>query len=174
MKKVLYILGDLDDNDAEWLGTVGFRRTLEAGEHLIREGHPIDALYFVIGGTFAVTVGESRFEVDRAGVGEVLGEVTFIDRGLPTATVTAVESLVVLEVPRETLEAKLQDDPAFAGRFYRAVAVFLADRLRNALRRESGKGASDPEGDELDLRALDSVSRAGARFERILRRLQTV
>lgn len=172
MKKVLYILGELDDDDAEWLTTAGTRRPLATGDVLIHEGRATDSIYFVTHGTFAVTSGPARIELARVGAGEVLGEVSFVDRRPPTATVTAAEGSEVLAVPRAALTEKLRRDPAFAGRFYRAVAVFLADRLRSTLRRLENAPAEEE--DELDLQSLEAVSKAGVRFERILRRLQSV
>jgi CRP-like cAMP-binding protein len=172
VKKVLYILGELEDDDAEWLTTAGTRRSLGPGETLIREGEPIDSLFIVTTGTFTVTTGPGRQELARVGAGEVLGEVSFVDRRPPTATVTATDEAGVLAVSKPILSAKLRDDPAFAGRFYRAVATFLAERLRSTLAQMGQE--SRAEDDELDLEALDSVSKAGVRFDRILQRLQRV
>jgi CRP/FNR family transcriptional regulator, cyclic AMP receptor protein len=170
MKKVLYILGELEDDDAEWLKKVGISRLLSEGEVLIHEGRPIESLFFVTQGTFAVTAGESAEKVATVGTGEVLGEISFVDRRPPTATVTAAEDSGVLAIPKDVLIAKLHDDPGFAGRFYRAVALFLADRLRSTLRHVAGEA----EDDELDLYELEAFSRAGARFEGILRHIQGV
>ena len=173
MKKVLYILGELEDDDAEWLSETGVQRKIPRGEVLIREGRTIDSVFFVIQGTFAVTKGAAAQEIARVGVGEVLGEVSYIDRYPPTATVTALEDAAVLVVSRESLTGKIQADPGFAGRFYKAVAVFLAERLRSTLRQIGSAGGTE-EDSELDLEALDAVSKAGVRFERILQRLQRV
>jgi len=171
MRKVLYILGELDDADAEWLAQAGRQRKIPRGEVLIHEGQDIDSVFFVTQGTFSVTTRGAGQEVARVGAGEVLGEVSYIDRHPPTATVTATEDSAVLAVSRQALTAKIHADPGFAGRFYKAVAVFLAERLRSTLRRiGSEPGAGDVS--ELDLLALDSVSKAGVRFERILQRLQ--
>lgn len=175
MKKVLYILGEFEDDDADWLAAAGESRALTSGHVLIQEGEPIDSVFIVTQGTFAVTTGSAAREVARVGAGEVLGEVSYIDRRPPTATVTAVEESRVLALPRSVLTARIGDDPAFAARFYRAVALFLADRLRATLRQVAGEAADGPGADdELDLEALESVSRAGVRFERILQRLQSV
>jgi CRP/FNR family transcriptional regulator, cyclic AMP receptor protein len=172
MKKVLYILGELKDEDAEWLSRTGSHRKVARGEVLIHEGRHVDAVFFVTQGTFAVTTGAAGHEVAQVGAGEVLGEVSYIDRSPPTATVTALEDSAVLAVSRASLTSKIQDDPGFGRRFYRAVAIFLAARLRATLRQIGSPGRRDEE--ELDLQALDSVSRAGIRFERILQRLQRV
>jgi CRP-like cAMP-binding protein len=168
MKKVLYILGEFEDDDIEWLARTGRKLRLEEGRTLIREREPIDSVYIVTDGSFAVRTAGGG-EVARVGSGEVLGEISYVDRRPPTATVTALESSGVIAIDRAALTAKLHADPAFAARFYRALAVFLAARLRSTLRQ-----VGHEEDDELDLQALDTVSKAGVRFERIIQRLQEV
>lgn len=171
MKKVLYILGELDDDDAEWLARAGAHRKVPAGTVLIHQGRQIDAVFFVTAGTFSVTTAGAAEAVAEVGAGEVLGEISYVDRHPPTATVTAVEDSAVLAVSRSALTEKIEIDPGFAGRFYKAVAVFLAERLRSTLRQLGGEAEED-ETAEMDLLSLDSVSRAGVRFERILQKLQ--
>jgi len=172
MKKVLYILGELEDEDAAWLSQAGSQRTLNPGEVLIHQGQPIDSVFFVTQGHFSILRGPEMIEVDRVSVGEVLGEISYVDRRPPTATVSALEDSKVLAVSRSDLTKKLESDPAFAARFYRAIALFLADRIRKA--RRQGSGEPTDEDDELDLQTLDTVSKAGVRFERILQHLQRV
>ncbi|NJD19633.1 MAG: cyclic nucleotide-binding domain-containing protein [Gemmatimonadetes bacterium] len=172
MRKVRYILGELEDDDAEWLARAGARRRVPRGEVLIHEGGDLDSVFFVTQGTFTVSTGSARQAVATVGVGEVLGEVSFIDRSPPTATVTAAEDAAVLAISRAALNAKIKADPGFGGRFYKAVAVFLAERLRSTLRRLGSRASASD--DELDLEALDSLSKGGVRFERILQRLQRV
>jgi CRP-like cAMP-binding protein len=172
MKNVLYILGELDDADAEWLIHAGRVIDVPDGQAIIREGEPIDSIYFVTGGSFRVTTRSSVDDVAHIGVGEVLGEVSYVDRRPPTATVTAEQDGRVLAIPRAALTEKLTADPGFAARFYKAIATFLADRLRSTLR-QLGASPAD-EDDDLDLEELHSLSQGGVRFERILRRLQEV
>jgi CRP-like cAMP-binding protein len=168
---VLYILGELDDSDAEWLVRAGRSVDIPDGEAIIREGEPIDSLFFVTGGELRVTTGANRVELARLGTGEVVGEISYVDDRPPTATVTAVEDARVLAIPRRVLTDKLESDPRFAARFYKALATFLADRLRQTLRQV--EGVPEAQGfDELDLDDLHSVSQAGVRFERILQKLQ--
>jgi CRP/FNR family cyclic AMP-dependent transcriptional regulator len=59
--------------------------------------------------------------------------------------------------------------------FFRAMAVFLADRLRITTARLASKsdGKSRPhDEDEIDLDMMDSVSMAAVRFDKVLKRLQ--
>ena len=70
---------------------------------------------------------------------------------------------------------ELEADVAFGCRFYRALAVFLADRLRSTVRRmgygSEDLGAKPIAKDELDDGILDNVSMAGDRFDRMLKML---
>jgi CRP-like cAMP-binding protein len=173
MKKVLYILGEFDDSDAEWFVKAGRIVEVPDGRTIIREGEVLDSVYFVTAGTFVVTTGRAKTEVARLGTGEVLGEISYVDHRPPTATVTALHDGKVLAVPRAVLTEKLVADPRFASRFYKAIATFLADRLRGTLR-QLGGDSGDTDLSELDLDELHSFSQAGVRFERIIRKLQEV
>lgn len=175
MKKVLYILGELSDLDVDWLVANGRRERIPKNKVLIQEGTPIQALHIVLEGRFKVSiVGNNDLELARLGGGEILGEMSFIDARPPSATATAIEDSLVLTVHRRSLEEKLKLDTGFAARFYRAVATFLSDRLRMTVGRLGYGAASQDDGDaqdELDPNVLDGVSRAGARFDRMLKRL---
>ncbi|HZT89429.1 MAG TPA: cyclic nucleotide-binding domain-containing protein [Stellaceae bacterium] len=175
MRKALYILGQLNDGDVEWLSRHGERRRLAGGEAIVHEGKPIDSLFITLSGQLRVTLGNGQ-EVARLYAGEVVGEIAFVDSAPPSATVTAVDEAVVLALAKTALQERLAADPGFAARFYRALAIFLADRLRATTRRlgygRAGDLASDGAlEDELDAGVLDTMSQAGERFTRLLRTL---
>jgi CRP-like cAMP-binding protein len=177
MRKALFILGQLNDVDVEWLAHNGERRRLSAGEVIVREGEPLDALFITLNGQLAVTLRDGR-QVAQLGVGEVVGEIAFVDSSPPSATVTALGDALVLSLAKALLQRRLADDPAFAARFYRALAIFLADRLRATTRRlgYGGRGDLDSDAileDEIDIGVLDTVSQAGERFTRLLQTLLT-
>lgn len=179
MRKVLFIFGQLDDNDVEWLINTGRREQIPAKRVLIQEGKPIEALYLVLNGLLSVTDAElGGQELARLGAGEIVGEMSFIDSSPPASTVTALQPSTVLAIPKTALAAKLEEDTRFAAHFYRAIATFLSGRLRTTVGRlgyGDGPSLSLNEGaryaDELDDSVLDNVHLAGARFERILKRL---
>jgi bacteriocin-type transport-associated protein len=180
MREVLYVLGELSDADVEWMIAHGRRERKAAGTILIQEGGAIGALYILLEGQLAVSV-EARpgCELTRMGAGEIVGEVSLVDLRPPSATVRVVEDALLLSIPRDVLSVKLESDPGFAARFYRAVAVFLAYRLRDTMAQLGDDEAraslreEDREEDELDLNVMDKVYLAGQRFERILKRLAT-
>lgn len=175
MRKVLYILGLLDDLDVDWLARQGRKRLIPAGEVLVREGTPCQSVFILIAGSMAVTI-QGLGQVATLGSGEMIGELSFVDSAPPSATVTALSACEILDVDKHLLAGQLARNEGFARRFYQAIAMFLADRLRGTVRR-MGYGAGDSlEGDdiladELDAKLLDTVSLAGERFDRLIRTL---
>jgi CRP-like cAMP-binding protein len=174
MRKVLYILGQLTDADVEWIARTGRRRPAAPGETIILMGQKVPALFIVLKGTASVTIAGGR-EVARIGAGEVLGEMSLIDQRPPSATVKAAEPAMLLEIDRNVLEAELASNIGFAARFYRALAVFLSDRMRNTNAQlgfgKAPQSVNLEEEDELDDGLLANIHLAGMRFEAIINRL---
>jgi CRP/FNR family transcriptional regulator, cyclic AMP receptor protein len=83
------------------------------------------------------------------------------------------EPALVLAVDRATLNARLERDPQFAARLYRAIAMFLAIRMRNSVQRLGYGDARPASLEELDAELLDKVHLASARFDRILKKMMT-
>lgn len=178
MKKVLYILGQLDDDDIEWMIDNGVVQSIAKGSHVVQEGGQIDAFYVVLDGLFSVSMTALGKEITRLAQGEIIGEMSFVDTRPPSATVTALQNSHVLAIPHDDLSLKLEDDPFFASRFYKALAIFLSYRLRKAPNWLGfGKGGNfeieedETYDDELDLNVLDNIHLAGMRFDRMVKRL---
>ena len=174
MRKVLFILGELADEDLNWILEAGRSIRVEGGESIIVQGDVITDLFIIADGGFSVIV--SGHEVARLGSGEVVGDMSLLDSRPPSATITALESSQVFAVPHSLLRRKLAEDDGFAARFYRALCIFLADRLgrTTAVVARSGVNLPADPGDDAELspELLDNVSLAGARFEWFLERLQ--
>jgi CRP-like cAMP-binding protein len=66
-----------------------------------------------------------------------------VEKRPPTVSVTADTAATVLGVPQAQIEIWLAVEPAFAGRFYRARAVFLSDRLRSTVSHLGYGGSSE-------------------------------
>lgn len=174
MRKALYFLGILNDADIDWLVSAGARREIGAGTNLIDEGQPIDAVFLVIDGAFSVhSAALGGRKIAQLMSGEVMGEMSFVDSALPSATVRAMERSFVLAIPRRRLNAKLAEDSGFAGRFYRALSMFLADRLRNTVASLGDGAASSSDQGELHGDSMDNIAMAGVRFDWIQQRLRS-
>jgi CRP-like cAMP-binding protein len=173
MRKALYFLGVLSDTDIEWIIRNGTRARVPAGAELIHQGKPTDSLYFVLDGEFEVFTAKAP-HLATLKAGEVMGEISFVDSRPPTASVKATKESLVGMVPRALLTARLKEDMGFSSRLYRAIAMFMADRLRTTVG-NFGTGATEldedfEDVDEVPPHLMDNISMAGARFSEMQRR----
>lgn len=175
MRKILYILGQLTDDDVEWLAVNGARRELPAGSYLTRQGQPVRDISIILDGTADVLIDKDQRKVATLGYGEIVGEISLVDRRPATAAVRACGPLLCLEIPHTVLLQRFERDTAFSSRFYRAIALFMADRMRSTVaqlgQKGDGQDLSDLNDEEMDDEILDKVHLAGQRFEMILKRL---
>lgn len=175
MKRILFILGVLEDEDVDWLVSAGIRQELAANDVLIREGQPAQAIHLILSGTLVVSVARPEAtEIAHLTSGEVVGEMSFIDRLPPSATVSATEVSVLLTIDAERLRTKLAQDIGFSSRFYRALAILLSTRLRSTVQHLEAEywrpftianEASSPE-------MADSMTLGEIRFDWLMRRLR--
>jgi CRP-like cAMP-binding protein len=174
MRKVLYILGELEDTDLQWLIDAGDTHQAVSGTDIIREGGSQDRLFILLDGELSVQ--KAGCELARLGAGEIVGDMSLLDSRPPNATVTTVGECRIFAIPHAALRSKLTLDAEFGSRFYRALCVFLANRLSRA---DSMIGAADrvapeqntPHEDEISPEALDTLTLAGARFDWFLQRV---
>jgi CRP/FNR family cyclic AMP-dependent transcriptional regulator len=179
MRKVLFLFGQLNDDDVEWLIGQGRKRAVGDGEVLIRQGVPVDALFIVLSGRLSVHLGRQQREIARLNAGEIVGEMSFVDARPPSATVQGLEASTVFAIAKAALNDKLARDQGFAARFYRALAIYLSTTVRERHRAlgfadaSAGASAEEPEDDidELDPNVLDNVYLAGERFDRMVKRV---
>ncbi len=168
MKKILYIFSELQDSDMHWLASAGETRSFAPGQQVAVENAPLTEVSIVLEGSLRVLRG--GVESDHLDIGEVIGDLSMLDSGLSQDTVLAVEDSKVFAIPQHRLRAKLELDPGFGSRFYRALSVFLNKRLHTAPSEESTttlESALDAPGagDELSDGMLDGIAAAGVRFD---------
>lgn len=98
-------------------------RHIRRGEHLVREGTVLDTLYAVETGRFSAL--RSALKLAEIGVGEAIGEISFLTGDPATADVVALRDSVVLTLDRAVFDEICAQSPAVA----QAVAAELATRL---------------------------------------------
>lgn len=130
MQNARYIAAGLSDADMLWLLSVGKLRALNAGDKLVASGKTLTDLYFVTKGRLGVVL-EDGSKVAQLHQGDVVGEMSFIERHPPVVSVFADERSEILAIPRKQILDRFEREPDFAARFYRALAVFLSERLRD-------------------------------------------
>jgi len=172
VRKVLFIFSVLTDADVDWVASAGERVHVDQGAVLIPVGARVDYLYFVLEGRLAIRT-RAGDPIAYLESGEIIGEMSLVDPAPTTVSVEVANDATLLRIPDAVVREKLASDPSFASRFYRALCVFMADRMRQTTQR-MGYGAATDDAhakDELNEDLLDNVHLAGARFDRILKRL---
>ncbi len=164
MRKGLLFLSVLADSDLDWLIAKGSKQQVAPGQLIVERDRPMESLFIVVEGRLSVV--NEGLEIARLMCGEIVGEISFLDRRPPSASVKAIEQSVVLAISRFELEKKLCDDMDFAARFYEALARCLSDRLR-ATDNLLGYGTRyvDEYRDEVDPDTLENRALAGTRFD---------
>lgn len=114
------------------------------GEVLVEEGALGRALCIIKAGTVVVTrsgqgtaagaEGRSSPEVSlgRLGPGELFGEMSLVDDELTSATVTALENVELLVIPKAAFDDLVRSEQGLALKIYQAFCRTLCARLRRA------------------------------------------
>jgi CRP-like cAMP-binding protein len=105
----------------DWIIRAGHVRRVRRGQSLYVVGDEPDALYGLIEGSLSVElplVGEEPVTLHRARPGTWIGESALLGGGPRTISVHVVADGSVLRVPRGSIEAVLQREPAFWRSFY--------------------------------------------------------
>lgn len=120
--------------EADVLAAAMPARALTAGATLIRAGDFNDTLFFVTRGELLVSLPFERGPVfvGARPAGSWVGEVTLLEPGPASATVTASEDSEVRALSAATLGALMTSDPQLVARVVRALSEDLAHRIRSA------------------------------------------
>lgn len=170
MKRVLFVLGQLSDNDIEWMIENGNKQTINHGETLVQQGEVIEHIFIVLSGSFKIFAEQQpEFNIAQIGSGEIIGEMSFLDERPPSVSVVATETSSVYSISLARMKQYMEVNTRFAARFYYSIALFLSDRLRKTTGR-LGYGAleENEDIDEINMNVLSQIGQAGSRFSRIL------
>jgi bacteriocin-type transport-associated protein len=200
LREILFIFAELRDSDIDWMIYAGSVNRIASGTVLLQAGRPVEALYILLDGQITLSVCEDEGnplsrafsslegsetaarEFARLSRGDIVGETPFIEARPPSVTVKALEDSLVLSIPRWRLAAKLLHDVGFAARFYRVLAVLLADKQQALVSRLGYGRLSYGTGQPLDEKFkyenelssdfLAQVALAGTRFDWMLKRIR--
>jgi thioredoxin reductase (NADPH) len=109
------------------------RRHVSAGEALVREGEVGAGLWLLLAGSAAVWVQDAdgaRDVLVEVGPGAWIGELSFLDPGPASATVTAAVECVALRMDADSLDRLCVEEPELAGKLLQALSRDVAARLR--------------------------------------------
>lgn len=199
LREALIVFAELEDSDIDWLIAAGKVEKVTTDTVLIRSGRPIESLHILLDGAVALNAPEGDFnplahafsnlednspeiiekELARLSRGDIVGETPFIEVQPPAVTVKALRDSLILSIPKWRLSAKLLHDVGFAARFYRVLAIILADKQQGIVSRlgygrltySSGESLDQDYANELNNHFLTQMAIAGARFDWMLKRV---
>lgn len=199
LKDIFFILEFLYDSDIDWLISAGQKLEIPADTTLIQEKGAVDAFYILFNGVISLSVAADKRnaltaafaaiengeipnrEIARLSKGEIIGETLFTDSRLPSTTAKTVTDSILLSIERRVLLGKLEQDVAFAARFYRQISTLLIHRLQKLhgqlkysrhLYSKTQQLIKDmDEEDEIDTSFLDTISLSSKRFDWMLNQL---
>lgn len=184
LRKVLMVFATLNDSDVSWMIANGTSERATLGNALIQQKQSVPAVYLLLDGTLGIYVstGSQDIQVAKRVKGDILGEMSFVDGGVASATVRTLENAWVLAIPQPTLAAKMQEDRGFASRFYRAIAQILSTRCQDLLVRGNSSNLDPAQinllseeievEDEIDIDVLEGTAIAGTRFDWLIQQLR--
>ena len=123
---------DLTRNDWTLIESKAKRISVRLGQEIIKEGTRIDHLYVLRRGSASVELEgtTSRSVIATLNAGDVCGEMAFLGDSTATAAVVAKDEVEVDAIWADDLREIVAAFPGFGVRFYRSLAVILAQRLR--------------------------------------------
>ena len=104
--------------------------SLKADQYLIREGEHSNSMYWVQQGQFVVTRKRLNEEVINGYIysGELVGEISFLDKEARSANVKAMVDCELIEIPQEAIDGIFKSQP----KWLEILVKTLAERLRKA------------------------------------------
>jgi CRP-like cAMP-binding protein len=103
---------------------------LPAGKVLIEEGENSRSMYWVLKGQLVVIKkrGDEEIFLGHVHSGELVGEISFLDKEARSASVKAMSDCELIEIPQETFDSIFKNQP----KWLEILVLTLAERLRKA------------------------------------------
>ena len=132
LKKNL-LFADFTEEELEKVRSISRKAKISQGEYAFHEDKPGDTLILLDLGTLKLTKktkkGEEQ-ELVQLGSGSYVGEMSFFDQGLRSASGVAMENCQITVLPISALRSLLDKNPPMAAKFYRRMAMGVAQRLK--------------------------------------------
>lgn len=129
------IFDGLSDMDLDEVSKLCTEKILRHGDIIVRQGEPGDKLFIVAQGFLEVTVGSGTPEeriVVNLGTGQIVGEMSLIDRGPRSATVRAISNPTIVQVINHNdFESLCAQNTRIGYLVMRNLAVDLSFKLRH-------------------------------------------
>jgi CRP-like cAMP-binding protein len=114
----------LTRKELEFIAREGDEVDVPKGKILTREGRPGDTFYVILSGEAEVAIGGTRRRVLKSG--DFFGEISMIDRGLSTATVTTMAACRMFVMSHDQFRDAIKGNDALMIK----VLLAMGQRLR--------------------------------------------
>lgn len=123
----------LSVEDLDEVAAICTQRTYESGESLAKQGEVGSELFIVSEGLVEVTVHERVVPrvVVNLGAGQIIGEMSLVDRGPRSATVRAVQNTVVQVIRHDDFQELCQRNTGIGYLVMLNLAADLSFKLRH-------------------------------------------
>ena len=115
----VWLLSGCSNRELDRIATLTSLMEVRNGQVLAREGEPGMEFFIIVSGRAAASIGDRT--VGEIGPGSFFGEMALLDGGTRTATVTAVEPMVVLVLNRREFSSFIGVLPSVAIKMLTAV-----------------------------------------------------
>lgn len=121
----------LTENDWSLIADRSKQLAVAKDEIIIQQGKTVRTVFLALRGK--AKVESATQTIAEIGPGEIVGEMSFLERVPASASVVAEEEMELLAIDWKSLEDLFELFPHLASRFYRSVAVNLSRRLRGQI-----------------------------------------
>ncbi len=125
------LFSECTHHDLEILDRLADEIEVEPGTRFVTQGHYSRDAYIVVSGQAVVERDGKR--IGTAGPGDTIGELSVVEPGLRTATVTAETPMVVLAMNSPQFLTAIEDVPPLSRNIMRSMAKRLRDNLDDPL-----------------------------------------
>ncbi len=119
------LFSSCSSKDLEKIAKAGDRITFEKGEVLTKQGDPGKEAFIILSGK--ATVKRSGKKVATISTGSVVGDLSLLDHGPRTATVTCETECQVLVISRGNFLRVIDKVPALTHKLFAALATRIRD-----------------------------------------------
>jgi CRP-like cAMP-binding protein len=131
----VYLFKNMSNEECAKFAKIAERVPLQTGDVLFRAGSASTAMYLIKDGSMNITQQGPKGEtipVATLGPGAHFGEMGLVDSPDRSATAEAMEHSALFRFDYDAINALLEANPLMAVKFYRAIAHFLAGRLKRS------------------------------------------
>jgi CRP-like cAMP-binding protein len=129
--RTIPLFSGMSDRSIEIIAEIVRDTSFPAGASLVKEGEPGESFMIIREGTATVDQGGRRLR--ELGAGDFLGEISLIDGGTRTASVTATDPVAVMVIDRPGFQRLMSEFPVIRFDLVSALTQRLRQRAEEPL-----------------------------------------